>query len=91
MVAFKGNHITEFADHCLPKAIEWLILTDNKIAKLPATFGQYTALKKLALAGNQLSELPISMANCHNLELIRLGLHLQVIALINHSALPNQI
>ncbi|WP_213608092.1 protein kinase [Pseudoalteromonas sp.] len=73
MVAFKGNHITEFADHCLPKAIEWLILTDNKIAKLPATFGQYTALKKLALAGNQLSELPISMANCHNLELIRLS------------------
>ena len=73
MVAFKGNHITEFADHCLPKTIEWLILTDNKIAKLPATFGQYTALKKLALAGNQLSELPISMANCHNLELIRLS------------------
>jgi len=73
MVAFKGNYITEFADHCLPKAIEWLILTDNKIAKLPATFGQYTALKKLALAGNQLSELPISMANCHNLELIRLS------------------
>lgn len=73
MVAFKGNYITEFADHCLPKAIEWLILTDNKVAKLPATFGQYTALKKLALAGNQLSELPISMANCHNLELIRLS------------------
>ena len=73
MVAFKGCKITEFGDYCLPKNIEWLILTDNNITELPQSFGQFTKLKKLALAGNQLKQLPSSMAQCKNLELVRLS------------------
>lgn len=73
MVAFKGNQITEFALNSLPKTIEWLILTDNKLSALPGDFGNYTQLKKLALAGNELTHLPTSMANCTNLELVRLS------------------
>ena len=73
MVAFKGNQITEFALNSLPKNIEWLILTDNKLSALPSDFGNYTQLKKLALAGNNLKQLPASMASCTNLELVRLS------------------
>ncbi|WP_217876566.1 protein kinase [Pseudoalteromonas shioyasakiensis] len=73
MVAFKGNQITEFKAHCLSTKIEWLILTDNQIPALPDTFGEYSKLKKIALAGNQLTHLPASMANCKELELIRLS------------------
>ena len=73
MVAFKGNQISEFALNSLPKNIEWLILTDNTLSELPEDFGNYTQLKKLALAGNQLKQLPSSMARCRNLELVRLS------------------
>ncbi|WP_165735090.1 leucine-rich repeat-containing protein kinase family protein [Pseudoalteromonas sp. C8] len=73
MVAFKGCKITEFSDYCLPKNIEWLILTDNNITELPQSFGQFTKLKKLALAGNQLKQLPNSMSQCKSLELVRLS------------------
>lgn len=73
MVAFKGNKISEFALNSLPKNIEWLILTDNRLSELPTDFGNYTQLKKLALAGNELTHLPTSMANCTNLELVRLS------------------
>ncbi len=73
MVAFKGCKIAEFGDYCLPKNIEWLILTDNNIPELPQSFGQFTQLKKLALAGNQLKQLPSSMAQCKSLELVRLS------------------
>ncbi|WP_373462525.1 leucine-rich repeat-containing protein kinase family protein [Pseudoalteromonas sp. 20-92] len=73
MVAFKGNQISEFALNSLPKNIEWLILTDNTLSELPEDFGNYTQLKKLALAGNQLKQLPSSMAQCKNLELVRLS------------------
>lgn len=73
MVAFKGNQISEFALNSLPKTIEWLILTDNKLSALPGDFGNYTQLKKLALAGNELTHLPTSMAKCTNLELVRLS------------------
>ncbi|WP_199524842.1 leucine-rich repeat-containing protein kinase family protein [Pseudoalteromonas sp. bablab_jr011] len=73
MVAFKGNQICEFAEHSLPRNIEWLILTDNQIKALPESFGEYSKLKKLALAGNQLTALPESMSACHELELVRLS------------------
>ncbi|WMS92218.1 leucine-rich repeat-containing protein kinase family protein [Pseudoalteromonas sp. HL-AS1] len=73
MVAFKSNQISEFALNSLPKNIEWLILTDNTLSELPEDFGNYTQLKKLALAGNQLKQLPSSMTQCKNLELVRLS------------------
>jgi tRNA A-37 threonylcarbamoyl transferase component Bud32 len=73
MIGFKANHIKTVAEDCLPVQTRWLILTDNKIEKLPDSMGQLYRLQKLALAGNLLTELPSSMANCRNLELARLS------------------
>ncbi|PCC12774.1 leucine-rich repeat-containing protein kinase family protein [Pseudoalteromonas sp. JB197] len=73
MIAFKGNQISEFAQHSLPLTTQWLILTDNRIEQLPASFGELKQLRKLALAGNRLRTLPSSMQQCTNLELVRLS------------------
>src|SRR4028119_1059476 len=73
MVSFKSNQVASVGEHALPHSLRWLILTDNKIEKLPASLGSLSHLQKLMLAGNQLSSLPESMASCKNLELIRLS------------------
>lgn len=73
MIGFKANKITLVAEDALPVDTRWLILTDNKIEKLPNSMGKLHRLQKLALAGNQLTALPASMANCKNLELVRLS------------------
>jgi hypothetical protein len=73
MVSFKSNQVASVGEHSLPPKLRWLILTNNKIEKLPASLGSLSHLQKLMLAGNQLSSLPESMASCKNLELIRLS------------------
>jgi hypothetical protein len=73
MISFKSNALTAVADNVLPIATRWLILTDNRIERLPSSMGQLHRLQKLALAGNRLSHLPESMADCKNLELARLS------------------
>jgi len=73
MVSFKSNQVASVGEHALPPKLRWLILTDNKIEKLPASLGSLSHLQKLMLAGNRLSSLPESMASCKNLELIRLS------------------
>lgn len=71
MIGFKSNRIEEVA--ALPPALRWLILTDNRIERLPASIGKCAPLQKLMLAGNRLSALPDEMAACANLELVRLA------------------
>ncbi|HEY9879890.1 MAG TPA: leucine-rich repeat-containing protein kinase family protein [Leptolyngbyaceae cyanobacterium] len=73
MIGFKANQIKHLPEHALPPQVRWLILTDNRLEKLPATIGNQSRLQKLMLAGNQLQTLPDEMANCRNLELIRLS------------------
>ena len=73
MVSFKSNQVSTVSEHALPPSIRWLILTNNKIEKLPASFGIMSQLQKLMLAGNRLQSLPQEMAECLNLELIRLS------------------
>ena len=73
MISFKSNKLKTVATGSLPVQTRWLILTDNQITSLPEDIGSLTRLQKLALAGNKLSALPISMANCSNLELARLS------------------
>ncbi len=73
MISFKSNALTAVDDNVLPIATRWLILTDNRIERLPSSMGQLYRLQKLALAGNCLSHLPESMADCKNLELARLS------------------
>lgn len=73
MLGFKANKIEKFDEDILPLGISWLILTDNKIAKLPNSIGNLSKLQKCALAGNKIESLPSSMQNCTNLELLRLS------------------
>lgn len=71
MIGFRGNRITEIPSDALPAGLEWLILTDNRLAELPDAIGDCTALRKCALAGNRLRALPAAMAGCTALELLR--------------------
>ena len=73
MLGLKGNKIEFIKEGILPLSISWLILTDNKITKLPNSIGDLTKLQKFPLAGNKLTALPDSMQNCKNLELLRLS------------------
>jgi len=73
MIGFKANQISIFAEHVLPINTRWLILTDNKIEKLPNSIGQLSRLQKLMLAGNRLTTVPDSLVNCSQLQLIRLS------------------
>lgn len=73
MIGFKSNRISEVPAAALPAALRWLILTDNRIAALPAAIGRCAQLQKLMLAGNQLSDLPKELAACTELELLRIA------------------
>ena len=73
MLGFKSNIIEEFDEDILPLSIRWLILTDNKLTKLPRSIGKLDQLQKFPLAGNQIEKLPSEMAECKNLELLRLS------------------
>jgi hypothetical protein len=73
IVSFKSNQIASVGEPVLPQKLRWLILTNNKIEKLPTSLGRLSDLQKLMLAGNQLQSLPESIASCQNLELIRLS------------------
>ncbi len=73
MIGFKANKIESVVEDIFPLSISWLILTDNKIKKLPDSIGRLTKLQKCALSGNEIEILPISMKECKNLELLRLS------------------
>lgn len=73
MVGFKANRIERVSGAALPVKLRWLILTDNRIDKLPDELGRRPRLQKLMLSGNQLKELPESLAACGNLEMVRMA------------------
>ncbi|KAA0943788.1 protein kinase [Pseudomonas sp. ANT_H14] len=73
MVGFKANQIENVPAAALPPLLRWLILTDNRISRLPAELGERPLLQKLMLAGNHLEQLPESLAHCKNLELLRIA------------------
>lgn len=73
MVGFKSNRIESVPGEALPKALRWLILTDNRLRSLPAELGGCGLLQKLMLSGNCLTKLPDEMAGCRSLELLRLA------------------
>lgn len=73
MIGFKSNRIKEIPENSFPKKLQWLILTDNQIEKLPESIGDCYLLQKCALAGNKISKLPKSMEKCTNLELLRVS------------------
>jgi hypothetical protein len=71
MIGFKSNRIERV--EALPPSLRWLILTDNRIDRLPTSIGNCLPLQKLMLSGNRLESLPEEMAACTNLELVRLA------------------
>jgi len=73
MLGFKANKIDTFEEDILPLNIRWLILTDNRLRKLPNSIGKLTKLQKFPLAGNKLQSLPETMQACSNLELLRVS------------------
>ncbi|MGA7776453.1 MAG: leucine-rich repeat-containing protein kinase family protein [Paraburkholderia sp.] len=73
MVGFKANRIRRVSGQSLPRALRWLILTDNQIEALPPEIGTCSQLQKLMLAGNRLQALPVELAACSRLELMRLA------------------
>ena len=73
MIGFKSNRIEFISEEALPETTRWLILTNNKLEKLPVSIAKCDLLQKVALAGNRLKELPAEMVNCQNLELLRIS------------------
>lgn len=73
MVGFRANQIEEIEEGALPRNLQWLILTENRLRELPGALGKCGRLQKLMLSGNQLETLPEEMAACENLELLRLA------------------
>ncbi|MGL1889819.1 MAG: leucine-rich repeat-containing serine/threonine-protein kinase [Reichenbachiella sp.] len=73
MIGFKSNQIHTVPENAFPPMLRWLVLTDNRIKKLPKSIGGCHLLQKCALAGNLIEELPAEMANCTNLELLRIS------------------
>ncbi|MEP1385261.1 MAG: leucine-rich repeat-containing protein kinase family protein [Paraglaciecola sp.] len=73
IVGFKANKIKHVPEASLPQKLRWLILTDNKITRLPQSLGERCLLQKLMLAGNQLAELPSNLSQLTSLELVRIS------------------
>lgn len=82
MVAFRSNGMetlgepfvsSDGASTPLAGTLRWLILTDNRLAAVPASIGRCVRLEKCMLAGNRLAELPGAMAGCRSLTLLRLA------------------
>lgn len=73
MIGIRNNHIVTFNEDVLPLSTRWLILTDNKLNKLPDSIGKLKYLQKCMLSGNQLKSLPHSISQCKNLELLRIS------------------
>lgn len=73
MIGFKSNQIHTVPENAFPPLLNWLILTDNKIERLPKSIGQCELLQKCTIAGNLIEELPPEMAGCLKLELLRIS------------------
>jgi len=74
MVSFKSNQLIEIEDGCFSNpCLTWLILTDNKLTKIPRSISNLIYLRKLMLSGNMIEELPVEMDNCQELELVRIA------------------
>jgi len=73
MLSFKSCRLRDVGALPLPSSLVWLILTDNELVALPASFGGLTRMRKLMLANNRIQALPPSMAAMAELELLRLA------------------
>ncbi|KAK1744939.1 leucine-rich repeat protein [Skeletonema marinoi] len=73
MISLRGNCLTELISTNLPTSLMWLILTNNKIARIDPNVSKLKGLRKLMLSHNKLTEIPSELGECKNLELVRLA------------------
>ncbi len=73
MVGLKSCGIEVMGDDVLPPTLRGLILTDNNLAQLPHSIGEYASLQKLMLTGNRLTVLPETLLQLKKLELMRVA------------------
>jgi hypothetical protein len=73
MLSFKSNRLSQVPEAALPPSVFWLILTDNRLTRLPASLGRLAGLRKLMLSNNRLASLPDEILSCLFLELVRLS------------------
>lgn len=73
IVGFKSNQIKTVPARSLNPNLRWLILTNNRIEKLPAEIGNCSRMQKLMLAGNRLNTLPETLSRCQHLSLLRIS------------------
>jgi len=73
MISLRGNCLTELSSANLPTSLVWLILTNNKIARIDPNVSKLKGLRKLMLSHNKLTEIPSELGECKNLELVRLA------------------
>lgn len=72
-LALKSCGIKKREDNMFPTQLQRLMLTDNKISKIPQSIWNLKDLRKVALAGNQIVSLPDNMQNCSAIELLRIS------------------
>eukprot|EP01038_Epipyxis_sp_PR26KG_P004908 gene4908-6871_t len=74
MVSFKSNLLCGEleVEGTIPPSVSWLILTDNRITGI-SNINKLPLLRKVMLSGNLLTDLPIEMAQCTDIELLRLS------------------
>lgn len=72
-VGFRANQIARMELSSWPPALRALILTDNRIERVPASLGTAAQLQKLMLSGNRLRTLPEALSACRRLELLRVA------------------
>ena len=75
LVVFRDNAMEELPEDALPPRLRSLILTNNRLASLPASIGRCDELQECMLAGNQLRDLPPEMALCKKLSALRLSVN----------------
>jgi hypothetical protein len=73
MLSLKSNRLESIPEGALSPRLTWLILTDNRLRRLPKDIGSLNGLRKLMLTGNLLEMLPDEIVQCRNLELVRLS------------------
>ena len=73
MAGFKACEISGFDENALPPSLRWLVLTDNKIVRLPESMGDLNRLEKVSLTGNRLSSLPEAMQKCEEIQFLRIS------------------
>jgi hypothetical protein len=71
MLSFKSNKLKTIGEDALAPSIEWLILTDNQLERLPSRLP--LGLRKVMLTNNRLKSLPDSILKCKELEMIRIA------------------